>query len=107
MFRISDRYLFWQIFKATIYAVVALSLFLVIGQIFQEIRPLIVEQRVPLPLVGKFILNVFPMSLMFTIPWGFMAAIMLVFGRLSQEQELNALQLGGLSLPRIDRKSVV
>ncbi len=101
MFRISDRYLFWQILKASTYAVAALSLFLVIGQIFQEIRPLIVEKRVPLLLVGKFILNVFPMSLMFTIPWGFMAAIMLVFGRLSQEQELNALQLAGLSLPRI------
>lgn len=103
MFRISDRYLFWQITKATLYAVVALSLFLVIGQIFQEIRPLIVEKRVPLNLVGKFIINVFPMSLMFTIPWGFMAAVLLVFGRLSVEQELNALQLGGLSLPRIAR----
>jgi lipopolysaccharide export system permease protein len=101
MFRTTDRYLFQQIFKTTLYAVVALSLFLVIGQIFQEIRSLIVEKRVPLLLVGKFILNIFPMSLMFTIPWGFMAATLLVFGRLSQEQELNAMQLGGLSLPRI------
>jgi lipopolysaccharide export LptBFGC system permease protein LptF len=103
MFRLSDRYLFWQIAKATLYAVVALSLFLVIGQIFQEIRPLLVEKRVPILMVGKFVLNVFPASLMFTIPWGFMAAVILVFGRLSQEQELNALQLGGLSLPRIAR----
>ena len=38
---------------------------------------------------------------MFTVPWGFMAATLLVFGRLSQEQELNAMQLAGLSLPRI------
>lgn len=101
MFRTTDRYLFRQIAKTTTYAVVALSLFLVMGQIFQEIRPLIVDKRVPLPLVGKFVLNVFPMSLMFTIPWGFMAATLLVFGRLSQEQELNAMQLGGQSLPRI------
>ena len=101
MFRISDRYLFFQVLQATVYAVVALSLFIVLGQIFQEIRPLLVENRVPLPLVGKFILNVFPKSLMFTIPWGFMAAVMLVFGRLSAENELNALQLAGLSLPRV------
>lgn len=101
MLRIADRYLFRQVAKATFYAVTALSLFLVIGQIFQEIRPLLVEKRVPLPLVGKFVLNVFPMSLMFTIPWGFMAAIILVFGRLSHEQELSSLQLGGMSLPRI------
>ena len=63
MFRISDRYLFFQVLQATVYAVVALSLFIVLGQIFQEIRPLLVENRVPLPLVGKFILNVFPKSL--------------------------------------------
>ena len=101
MFRISDRYLFFQVLRATVYAVAALSLFIVLGQIFQEIRPLLVENRVPLPLVGKFVLNVFPKSLMFTIPWGFMAAVMLVFGRLSAENELNALQLAGLSLPRV------
>ncbi len=101
MIRISDRYIFWQVTKATVFAVVSLSLFIVLGRIFQEIRPLVVDSRVPLPLVGKFVLNVFPMSLMYTIPWGFMSAILLVFGRLSAEQELNALQLGGLSLPRI------
>lgn len=101
MIRISDRYIFRQVTKATVFAVVSLSLFIVLGRIFQEIRPLVVDSRVPLPLVGKFVLNVFPMSLMYTIPWGFMAAILLVFGRLSAEQELNAMQLGGLSLPRI------
>jgi len=52
-------------------------------------------------LVGRFILNVFPLSLMFTIPWGFMAAVLLVFGRLARDQEMGALQLGGMSLPRI------
>jgi lipopolysaccharide export system permease protein len=101
MIRISDRYIFTQVFRATSYAVIALSMFLVLGRIFQEIRPLVVEQHVPLPLVGKFILCVFPVSLMFTIPWGFMAAVLLVMGRLSSEQELNAMQLGGMNLPRI------
>lgn len=101
MIRTSDRYIFSQVAKATVFAVASLSMFIVMGQIFQKIRPLIVDYHAPLPLIGKFIINVFPLSLMYTIPWGFMAAVLLVFGRLSREQEINALQLGGQSLPRI------
>lgn len=99
--RISDRYIGWQVLRGTLIAVMALSMLLVLGRIFQEIRPMVVEQNVPLPLVGRFILNVFPLSLMFTIPWGFMAAVLLVFGRLARDQEMGALQLSGMSMPRI------
>lgn len=101
MMRTTDRYIFKQVFLATTYGVVSLSLFLVLARIFQDIRPLVVDQHVPLPLVGKFILNAFPISLMYTIPWGFMAAVLLVFGRLSAEQEINAMKLGGVGLFRI------
>lgn len=101
MIRTADRYIFRQALVATLYAVVLLSFFLVLGTIFQEIRPLLVENRLPLTLVGKFALNIFPYSLIFTIPWGFMAAVLLVFQRLSAENELHALQLSGMSLRRI------
>jgi lipopolysaccharide export LptBFGC system permease protein LptF len=101
MIRTADRYIFRQAFVATLFAVVLLSFFLVLGTIFQEIRPLLVENRLPVWLVGKFALNIFPSSLIFTIPWGFMAAVLLVFQRLSAENELHALQLSGMSLWRI------
>ncbi len=101
MIRTADRYIFRQAFVATSFAVVLLSFFLVLGTIFQEIRPLLVESRLPVLLVGKFALNIFPSSLIFTIPWGFMAAVLLVFQRLSAENELHALQLSGMSLWRI------
>jgi lipopolysaccharide export LptBFGC system permease protein LptF len=99
--RISDRYIAWQIIKATFIAVLSISLILVIGRIFKEVRPLLVEQNVPPILVAKFVINALPVSLIYTVPWGFMVAVLLAFSRLSQEQEITALQLGGMSLPRI------
>ncbi len=44
---------------------------------------------------------VLPFSLTFTIPWGFLTALLLVFGRISADNELIALKASGVSIPRI------
>ena len=46
-------------------------------------------------------LYVLPFSLSLTIPWGFLTAILLVFGRLSADNELVSLRMAGLSMARI------
>jgi lipopolysaccharide export system permease protein len=99
--RISDRYIGKQVLFGTLFAILVLSAVLVLGSLFQEIRPLLVEQKIPLTLLGQFVLNILPFSLMFTIPWGFLSAVLLVFGRLSSEQELTGFRVAGISLPRI------
>ena len=52
----------------------------VLGNLFKKIQPLLVDQRAPLELVLRFVLNVLPLSLMYTLPWGFLSAVLLVFG---------------------------
>ncbi len=99
--RISDRYIGSQVFFGTLYAIAVLSLVLVLGNLFKEIRPLLVEQRVPLSLVVRFVLGVLPVSLMYTLPWGFLSAVLLVFGRLSAGQEIIAFRVSGVSLVRL------
>jgi lipopolysaccharide export system permease protein len=99
--RISDRYIGKQVLFGTVFAIVVLSLVLVLGNLFREIRPLLVEQRAPLGLIGRFLLNVLPFSLIFTIPWGFLASLLLVFGRMSSDQELTGFRVAGLSLTRL------
>jgi lipopolysaccharide export LptBFGC system permease protein LptF len=49
----------------------------------------------------SFIAYVLPFSLIFTIPWGLLTAILLVFGRLSADNELIALRANGVSVPRV------
>lgn len=96
-----DRYLSRQVLVSTVFAVVLLSLVLVLGSIFQEIRSLLVEQGAPLGILLEFVVLVLPFSLVYTIPWGFLAAVLLVFGRLSADQELVAIRGAGRSLFRI------
>ena len=99
--RISDRYIGRQIFSGTLLAILLLTLLLVLGNVFKEIRPLLVEIGAPLWVLGDFILSVLPVSLIFTIPWAFLSATLLVFGRLSSDNELNAFRCAGLSLSRL------
>lgn len=96
-----DRYIARQIIVGTVYAVVVLSLVLVMGNLFKQARPLLVEQQAPLGIVVRFAVNVLPFSLMFTIPWGFLSAILLVFGRMSSDREITSFRVAGVSLVRL------
>ena len=99
--RLTDRYIARQVLVGTLYAIVVLSLVLVMGSLFKEVRPLLVEKHAPPGVVFRFVLNVVPYSLMFTIPWGFLSAVLLVFGRLSSDNEVTAFRVAGLSLTRL------
>ena len=99
--RILDKYIGRQVLFTTLVGVVVLSFVLVLGNLFKEIRPLLVESGAPLSIVLEFVLQVLPFSLMFTLPWGFLTAVLLVFGRLSADNEFTAMRMAGLSLWRI------
>ena len=96
-----DRYIGKQIISATIFGVVMLCVLLVLGNLFKELRPLMVESNASPLLIGRFILSVIPFSLVFTIPWGFLVAVLLVFGKLSAENELVSMRMAGVGLLRI------
>lgn len=83
------------------FAIFVLSLVLVIGNIFRKLLPLLVNHDVPVEYLLSFIAYVLPFSLIFTIPWGLLTAILLVFGRLSADNELIALRANGVSITRI------
>lgn len=99
--KILDRYVGQSVFITALFGVVVLSLVLVVGKIFKELLDLLINHDVPLDMVLAFIAFVLPFSLTFTIPWGFLTAVLLVFGRMSAENELIALKANGVSIPRI------
>ena len=99
--RISDRYIGKQILLGTLYAVAILGIVLVLGNLFKKIQPLLVDQKAPLELVLRFVLSVLPVSLMYTIPWGFLSAVLLVFSRLSSGHEITGFRVAGISLARL------
>src|SRR2546423_7602047 len=99
--RIIDRYLSRQLLVNLIFAILVLSFVLVIGNIFRKLLPLLVNHDLPVDYLIGFIAYVLPFSLIFTIPWGLLTAILLVFGRLSADNELTALRSNGVSIARI------
>jgi lipopolysaccharide export system permease protein len=99
--RIADRYIGKQVLLGTLYAVLVLGLVLVLGNLFKKIQPLLVDQKAPLELVLRFVISVLPLSLIYTVPWGFLSAVLLVFGRLSSDHEITSFRVAGLSLVRL------
>ena len=99
--KIIDRFISRELIVNLLFAVAVLSLVLVVGNIFRKLLPLLVNQDVPVEYIATFIAYVLPFSLIFTIPWGLLTAILLVFGRLSADNELTALRSNGVSITRI------
>ena len=101
--RILDRYLSRELITSAVFAVCTLSLVLVLGQIFKKLFEFVVDHNVPATFIITFIAYFLPLSLIFSIPWGVLTAVLLVFGRLSAGNELTAMRTAGLSIWRISR----
>jgi LPS export ABC transporter permease LptF len=99
--KLIDRYVGWQVLLTSTIAVGVLSVVLVLGNIFKQLLELLVKNDTPLGLILSFLAYILPFSLTFTIPWGFLTAVLLVFGKMSAENELIALRANGVSIPRI------
>jgi lipopolysaccharide export system permease protein len=99
--KIIDRYLLGALGVATLLGVALLSIVLVLGNVFKEMLDLLINHNVPLETVFAFVAFVLPFSMTFTIPWGFLTAVLLVFGRLSADNEVIALRANGVSFTRI------
>jgi LPS export ABC transporter permease LptF len=99
--KLIDKFLSRELLVNVFFAIAVLSLVLVVGNIFRKLLPLLVNHDVPAEYLLAFIAYVLPFSLIFTIPWGLLTAILLVFGRLSADNELIALRSNGVSITRI------
>ena len=99
--KLIDRFISRELLVNVAFAIAVLSLVLVVGNIFRKLLPLLVNHDVPMEYLITFIAYVLPFSLIFTIPWGLLTAILLVFGRLSADNELIALRSNGVSVTRV------
>src|ERR1700749_4692656 len=99
--RLIDRFISRELIVNILFAIFVLSLVLVVGNIFRKLLPLLVNHDVPVEYLLTFIAYILPFSLIFTIPWGMLTAILLVFGRLSADNELIALRANGVSITRL------
>jgi lipopolysaccharide export system permease protein len=99
--KLLDRYVAGEVLGTSVFAVAILSVVLVLGKVFRDMLDLLVNHNAPLEFIFTFVAYILPFSLTFTIPWAFLTAVLLVFGKMSAENELIALRSSGISIPRI------
>lgn len=99
--KILDRYIFKHLAMSTLVAVSVLSVVLVLGNVFRQIFELLINKNAPYEFLLTFVAYIIPFSLIFTLPWGFLTAVLLVFGRMSAEHEITALRSSGVGITRI------
>ncbi len=72
---------------------IVLSLVLVLGKAIEELLEIVINNPdILISTVLMFMVLGLPFSLTFTIPWGFLTALLLVFAAISADNELIALK---------------
>ena len=59
------------------------------------------SRGIPLEIFGKYTLYILPRVLTFTVPWAVMVAAVLIFGRMSADNEITAMRACGISIIQI------
>src|SRR5258707_12324102 len=99
--KIVDRYLSGQILGTVLWAVSLLTMILVLGNVLRDLLSLLISHQVPITYIVTFIAYLLPFSLTYSIPWGVLVAVLLVFGKLSSDNELVAILANGVGMTRI------
>jgi lipopolysaccharide export LptBFGC system permease protein LptF len=99
--KILDRYLSGQILSTVTWAVGLLTMILVLGNVLRDLLGLLISHQVPVTYILTFIGYLLPFSMIYSIPWGVLVAVLLVFGKLSSDNELVAFRANGIGMPRI------
>src|SRR5207302_11128823 len=98
-----DRFITREILITSGLAIMMLSFVLVLGNVAKDAFDLLLNRGVPLMPILRFLACALPFCLVLAIPWGFLTAVLLVFGRMAADKELFALHSAGLSITRICR----
>ena len=99
--KLLDRYIGLEMLFTTLFGVSVMTFVLVLGNLFKQLFDVMINHAVPLDIIMSFVAYIIPFSLTYTIPWGFVTAVLLVLGKLSGENELIALKSSGVSITRI------
>lgn len=104
--KILHKYLARELLVAFGLGMLVFTFVLLAGRILPDVLPLL-SQRVPIPLLLNYFALLIPYLLVFSIPMAMLTATLLVFGKLSADNEITAIRASGMSLLNLISPAIV
>jgi lipopolysaccharide export system permease protein len=99
--KILAKYITRQTLVTLFFTVSVFTFVLMLARMLKQLSEMLVNRQVGLDIVGWFIVLLLPYVLSFSLPMAMLAATLLVFGRLSADNEITAIRASGVGLGRV------
>ncbi len=99
--KILNKYITRELLLTLFFTISVFTAVLLLGRMMKQLSDMLVNQQLGLKGVGLFFLLVTPYMLSFSLPMAMLAATLLVFGRMSADNEITAMRASGISLAQI------
>lgn len=104
--KILRKYIIKEIIVMFLFSLVVFTFTLVVGNIIR-LAELVINKGVDIRLVGKLFFYLIPFLLSYTIPMSILTSALLVFGRLSGDNEIAAVRASGINIYRLSSPILV
>jgi lipopolysaccharide export system permease protein len=99
--KILTKYITRQAVITLFFTIGAFTFVLLLARILKQLSDMLVNQKVGLEVVGYFLLLMTPNILSFSLPMAMLATALLIFGRMSADNEITAMRASGMSLGQV------
>jgi len=96
--KILPKYIIRQLIITLFFALAVYTFVLLMGNMMKQLTDLLVNRHLGLGVVAWFVALMMPSILSFSLPMALLAAVLLVFGRMSADHEITAMRANGVGL---------